>query len=210
MSAVNLQEYFPDSSTVFLNRGNGSQSTRFTFLKDPGNGLANVYSSYMALGKPGVPYMWRKEYFKSGAWCTETYAILFFGDDLSVTETGDWYASSPCTPNVVLGYKTPAGVNTGLAWAPVGGISATPAIVECDVWRQNTPGAAYQNSTAKCYSRTALIEHFDTFTPIYGRNIEGAWGEGQSKAYADVIHLVMYHGTKVPNRPQVRCVGPMA
>lgn len=206
---IDLQKYFPDNSTVTLNKSGGSVSTKYTFLKNPTNGLQNVYTGYMNLNKPGVPYQWAKQYWRNNAWCTDTYAILFMGDDLSVTETGDWYAGSPCTPNVVLGYKTSAGANTGLAWAPAGGISEVPAVAECDVWRQMTPGSAYVNSTVKCYSRTALIEHFDTFTPKFGRGPCGVWGEGLSKAYTDVIHVVMYHGTKTPNVAPVRCIGPM-
>jgi hypothetical protein len=206
---TDLRSYFPNSNTVILNKNSGSISTKYTFLKDPHNGIENVYWGYHNLNKAGVPYQWCKQYWRNGAWCTDTYAILFMGDDQSVTETGDWYASTPCTPNVVLGYKTTGGANTGLAWAPAGGISTTPAIVECDVWRQNTPGAAYTNSGTKTYSRAALIEHFDTFTPKFGRDVNGVWGEGLSKSYLDVIHIIMYHGTKNASSPQVRCVGPM-
>lgn len=164
----------------------------------------------MNLNKPGTPYMWRKEYFKNGAWCTETYGVLYMGDDLSVTEVGDWYAGSPCTPSVALGYKTTGGVNTGLWWSGPGGLSEVPALVEgIDVWRQNTPGATYANSGVKTYSRTGLIEVFPTYTPPFGRDADGVWREGGSKTYTDVIHFVMYHGTRHPNRAPIRCVGPM-
>lgn len=206
---MDLRQYFPDSATVLLNKSTGSQNTKYTFLRDPHNGLDSVYSGYMSLGKTGVPYQWAKQYWRNGAWCTDTYALLFMGDDQSVTETGDWYASTPCTPNVVLGYRTTAGVNTGLIWAPAGGITTAPAIVECDVWRQMTPGTAYVNSGSKCYSRTAMIEHLDTFTPRFGRDAMGVWREGGSKTYSDVIHLVMYHGVKNVGDTAIRCVPPM-
>ena len=210
MEAVDLRQYFPDDGTVYLSKAAGNTSTRYTFKKSPTNGLQNVYTGYMNLNKAGVPFMWRKEYWKNGAWCTATYAILFFGDDLSVTETGDWYAGSPCTPNCVLGYKTAAGVNTGLIWSPAGGICEVPATVEMDVWRQNTPGAPYANSTAKCYSRTGLIEYFPQYTIPYGRDLDGIWSEGYGATYDDVIHIVMYHGTKQPNVPAVRCECPLS
>lgn len=210
MTTLDLRAYFPDSATVLLNRPGGAQSTKYTFLRNPRNGLDGVYSGYQNIGKAGVPYQWQKQYWRNGAWCTDTYAILFMSEDLSVTETGDWYSGSPCTPNVVLGYKTPTGVNTGLAWAPVGGISESPSVVECNVWRQNTPGSAYTNSGVKAFSRTGLIDHFDTFTPKFGRDECGVWREGGSKEYTDVIHLVMYHGTKYPNETPIRCTSPLA
>lgn len=206
---MNLQEYMPDGM-VYLNKASGNVNTRYTFQKSPTNGLETVYSTYMNLGKAGAPFMWRKEYWKNGAWCTATYAILFFGDDLSVTETGDWYAGSPCTPNCVLGYKTAAGVNTGLIWAPVGGISETPATIEMDVWRQNYAGAPYTNSTAKCFSRTGLIEYFPEYTPPYGRDSNDVWQEGGGQSYEDVIHIIMYHGTKQIGIDPVRCDIPLA
>ena len=139
---INLQEYFPDSKTTLLTKASGAVNTRYTFRKNPQNGLENIYTTYMDLNKPGVPYMWRKEYFKNNAWCTETYAILFFGTDNSIIETGDWYSGTPCTPDCALGYKTSAGVNTGLIWCPSTGLTETPVIAEMDVWRQNTAGSA--------------------------------------------------------------------
>lgn len=207
----NLQEYFP-SNYALINyaKSTGVNNARYTFQRDPKNGLDGVYNSFMNLNKPGVPYMWRKEYFKNNVWCTETYAILFFGTDGSVTETGDWYAGSPCTPNVVLGYKTFAGANTGLIWCPVGGLTTNAVISEMDVWRQNTPGAPYTNSTTDAYGKVGLIEHFDNYTVPYGRDLDGNWGEGFGSTYEDVIHIVMYHGTRALTPNPVRCVGPIS
>lgn len=206
---VDLRQYFPDSANILLNKSNGSLSAKYLFQRNPQNGLSNVYYGYQDIGKAGVPYQWGKQYWRNGAWCTDTYGILFMGDDLSVTETGDWYSGTPCTPNVVLGYKTTAGVNTGLSWAPAGGITNTPTVVECDVWRQYTPGGSYINSGTKTYSRTALIEQLTEFTPKFGRDQCGVWREGGGKTYTDVIHLVMYHGTKNSSEATVRCVAPM-
>jgi hypothetical protein len=155
--------------------------------------------------------MWRKEYYRSGAWCTDTYAVLFMGDDKSVTETGDWLSGTPCTPDRVLGYRNQGTtVNAGLAWSGANGLSATPVIAEVDVWKQATPGAAISNTGVKAYSRTGLIEQLATFTPDYGRDSNGVWGAGLSKTYNDVVHIVMYHGTKTPNVAAVRCVGPIS
>jgi len=169
-----------------------------------------LYTSYYDITKPGYTYMWRKEYMTNGSWCTATYAVLRMGDDKSVTEVGDWFASSPCTPNVLFGYKTALGVNTGLSWSGPSGLSAAPVIAEMDVWRQNTPGAAYTNSGSKAYSKTGLIEHLDTYTVPYGRDEFGVWREGGGKTYTDVIHIVMYHGTKSATSAPIRCVGPVS
>jgi hypothetical protein len=209
---IDLREYFPDFGQLVYNKSDGNVTARFTLQRSlPGapTGIDSLYNGYMNLGKPGVPYMWRKEYWRNGAWCTKTYAVLFMGDDCSVTEAGDWYSDGPCTPSVALGYKTAAGAISGLYWSGPGGLSEVPALVEIDVWRQNTPGGAYGNSGVKTFGRTGLIERLDTFTPKFGRDIDGVWREGGSKEYEDVAHIVMYHGTRHPNETPVRCVAPM-
>jgi len=209
MVTVNLQEYFPDYNVIYLNKSDGSLNTRYTLQKTP-TPIDNLYTSYMNLGKTGHTYMWRKEYYQSGSWCTTTYAALFMGTDGSITETGDWFANTPCTPNVVLGYKTPAGVNTGLLWAGMGGLSDTATIAEMDVWRQNTPGGVYANSGAKAYSKTGVVKVYSEYTPPYGRDACGVWREGGGTTYTDVVQIVMYHGTKRPTSTPIRCVGPIS
>ena len=209
MDAVDLREYFPSFKVITLNKSSGSTSTRYTLQASP-TGIDSLYSGYMNLNKPGSPYMWRKEYWRNGSWCTDTYAVLFMGDDKSVTEVGDWYAGSPCTPNVALGYKSSTGVTNGLLWSGPGGLSDTPVLIETNVWRQNTPGSSYLNSGYKAYSRTGIIEKLDSYTPPFGRNTCGVWEQEGGKEFLDVIHLVMYHGTKVPNGTQIRCVGPLS
>ena len=209
MDAVDLRAYFPDQAVYVYNKADGSASTRYTFQKSP-NAMDNLYTNYLDIGKPGYTYMWRKEYWQSGAWCTVTYAVLRMGDDKSVTEVGDWLSSSPCTPNVVFGYKTPSGIKTGLLWSGPGGLSDAATIAEVDVWRQNTPGAAYAFSGSKAYSKTGVVEHLETYTPPYGRDEYGVWREGGSKTYSDVLRVVMYHGTKQLNGTTIRCIGPIA
>ena len=209
MDAIDLRGYFPDSNIVTLNKSGGTVSTRYTFKKSP-SGMDALYYGYLNINKPGLPYMWRKEYLTAGTWCTPTYAVLFMGDDKSITEVGDWYASTPCTPNVVFGYKTATGVPAGLLWSGAGGLSDTAAIAEVDIWRQNTPGAAYLNSGSKAYSKTGLIELLSQYTPPFGRDEFGVWCEGGSKTYQDVAHIVMYHGTKTPGVQPVRCIGPIS
>lgn len=210
---IDLRAYFPDHVVNTYNKADGSASSRYTFqrsLSGAPTGIDGLYNGYMSLGKPGAPYMWRKEYYRSGAWCTDTYAVLFMADDKSITETGDWFASTPCTPNVALGYKTSGSVNTGLVWSSAGGIVETAAIAEMDVWRQNTPGTAYAYGGTKAYSKVGLIEHLDSFAPAYGRDLTGTWGKGYGKTYYDVMHIVMYHGTKTTGMIPVRCVGPIS
>lgn len=125
VQAVDLREYFPANNTVLLRRKTGDASARYTFISSPSGYLA-LYNQFFSLNKPGYHYLWKKEYWKDNAWCTSTDAILFMGNDLSVTEVGDWYASTACTPNVAFGYRTPAGANTGLVWSPPGGLPTTP------------------------------------------------------------------------------------
>lgn len=209
MDAVDLRDYFPPYAVHVYNKSTGTENSRFTFQKTP-TPMDNLYTNYLDINKPGYTYMWRKEYKQSGAWCTATYAVLRMGDDKSVTEVGDWLASTPCTPNTVFGYKTPEGVTSGILWSGPGGLSDNPVLAEVDVWRQNTPGAVYAFGGSKAYSRTGMIEHLVTFTPRYGRDSEGVWREGGSKTYTDVVRVVMYHGTKRPNTAPIRCVGPIA
>lgn len=218
MDTIDLRLYFPDNNIVMLNRADGSAASRYTLQRSlPGapTGMDGLYYGYLSLpGKTGSPYMWRKEYWTGtpAAWRTATYGVLFMGDDKSVTEVGDWTVSNvPFTPNTAFGYKnqgTP--VNTGLAWSGPGGLTATPVIMEGDAWRQNTNGAAYAFSGSQVYSKTGLLEVLPTYTPPYGRVADGSWAAGAGKTYTDVIHLVMYHGTRTGSSVvPVRCVGPI-
>lgn len=213
---IDLRAYFPDNVVNVYNKANGSAVSRYTLqrsLPSAPTGIDGLYYGYLALpGKTGTPYMWRKEYWQSTAWCTATYGVLFMGDDKSITEVGDWTVSTiPCTPNTVFGYKNHGtSVNTGLIWSPAGGLSATAAIMEGDAWRQNSSGASYAYSGSQVYSKVGLIEQLATFTPAYGRDITGTWGAGLSKTYTDVVHIVMYHGTKTSTSTPVRCVGPVS
>lgn len=210
MDAIDLQQYFPDYAVYEYRKASGAISSKYTFQKSP-TSMDTLYNTYMSLGKTGYPYMWRKDYYKSGSWCTQTYGVLFFGTDGSITETGDWTVSTtPCTPNTVFGYRTDSGANTGLVWSPPGGLSDTPAIIEVNVVRQNTPGSAITDSGTDAYSKVGVIEHLDTYTPPYGRDSCGNWAAGAGKTYTDVVHIVMYHGTRSATPNPIRCVGPIS
>ena len=165
MDYVDLQQYFPQQTQVVEYRKvDGSSYARYTFQPAP-TPVDSLYYGYMNLNAAGHVYMWRKEYWKSASWCTETYAVLFFGDDGSIRETGDWMPSSiPCTPNTMLGYKK-AGVNYGLLWSPAGGLTTGATIAEMDVVRQNTPGAAITDSGNDAYSKVGVVEHLASYTP---------------------------------------------
>ena len=217
MTTIDLRAYFPDNVTCTFNRSDGSAASRYTLQRSlPGvpTGVDSLYYSQLFLpGKTGTPYMWRKEYWKGtpATWCTAAYGGLFMGDDQSVTEVGDWMSNTGCTPNVMLGYKNHGTTtNTGLLWSGSGGLSETAVIREMDVWRQLVPSGAYVNSNIQCYSKTGLIEVLPIFTPAYGRSCSGVWGAGLSKTYTDVVHIVMYHGTKSTPANPVRCVGPIS
>lgn len=197
--AFDLRDYFPsEAKTIVLSNMAGANHARYTFTPSH-PGFAGIYGNLMNLGKPGQHYTWQKEYWKNNAWCTSTYAVMFMGDDASVTEVGDWLASTPCTPNVAFGYRTAQGANTGLMWAPPGGLTTTPAVAEMNVWRQLAPGAAYNYVGAQAYSKTGVVGYYPEFETELGA------------VFSDVLHIVMYHGTRMQNGRVVRCdVPPIA
>jgi hypothetical protein len=202
--ALDLREYFPQSNTVYLKNAGGNDHARYTFTAAP-SGFSGLYNTFLSLNKPGYHYVWQKEYWKNGQWCTVTNAVLFMGDDLSVTEVGDWYSATPCTPNTVYGYKTAGGVNTGLEWSPVGGLTEAPAIKEMNTWSQSAPGAVYSHKGYQAYSKTGVIEVLSEYTVPVGDHL-GPWGEGNGRTYQDVVHIIMYHGTKKGNTTvPIRC-----
>lgn len=207
-AAVDLREYFPSSRTVILYKSTDRPYARYTFTREPA-GFLPLYTQYLNQDKIGVHATWKKEYWKAGAWCTVTHAVLFLGHDLSVTEVGDWYASTPCTPNIVFGYKTLSGVPTGLIWSPPGGLTAAPVVREMQVWRQASPGTAYADMGYQAYSKTGLIEFLPTYTMPFGRDADGTWSAEAGHTYVEVVHLVMYHGSKQgENTTPVRCPVP--
>jgi hypothetical protein len=210
MDSVDLQQYFPQQTQVIeYRKASGNSYAKYTFQPAP-TPVDSLYYGYMNLNQAGHTYMWRKQYWKAEAWCTETYAVLVFGDDGSIKETGDWMPSSvPCQPNTMLGYKN-SGVNYGLVWSPGGGLSKLATIAEMDVFRQNTPGASVTDSGHDAYSKVGLVEHLESYTPPYGRCTDGTWGAGCGKTYYDVAHIVMYHGTRKAVPAPVRCVGAVA
>lgn len=77
-----------------------------------------------------------------------------------------------------------------------------------NVWRQLTPGAAYAYHGSQAYSKTGLVELLDTYTPPYGRDAGGVWGEGNGATFTDVVHVIMYHGTKSATTVPIRCDTP--
>lgn len=198
---IDLREYFPADSQIELRKSTGEKNTRYLLRKNP-SGYDSTYANFLNLGKPGSLYLWRKEYWRNGAWQIATDGLLFMGDDMSVTEVGDWMYTP--AGGVVVGYKS-VGVPTGLAWSGVGGINSSPVIVEANVWQQLAPGAAYLHHGQQTYSKCGLIEHYDSFTPDFGRSADGIWAEGLGKTYDDVVRIVMYHGNKTPSSSPIRC-----
>jgi hypothetical protein len=205
--AIDLREYFPTSYTSTFRTPSGALSTRYTLTNAP-SGYLSLYNTYLNIGKTGYHYTWKKEYYKAGAWCTATVGILFMAEDKSVTEVGDWMSrgGDGCTPNTVFGYKNfTTNSNTGLAWSPVDGLTEAPAIHEMNTVSQDTQGAAYQLNGYQAFSKTGVIEILPTYTPPYGRDSSGNWCAGCSKTYTDVVHIVMYHGTKNATSAPIRC-----
>lgn len=205
-----LREYFPDSKQSTFRKTDGSLQSRYTFTK-ANAGFDGLYNGYYSQGVPGYHYEWQKEYQVGGTFKTATYCILFMADDKKVTEVGDWLnIGYPNTDSYGLfGYKNQGtSVNTGLGWSDAGGLTLTPYVKEMDVWNQATSGAAYTYKGYQAYSKSGLIEHLDSFTPQFGRDSGGTWGEGRAQTYNDVLHIVMYHGTKNASTVPLRCNTP--
>jgi hypothetical protein len=202
-NAVDLRDYFPDGAVMYLNKANGQAQSKYSFIVNNPS-LETIYNTYLNINRAGYPFYWRKEYWQNNAWCTATYGIMYKGSDQSIVEVGDWYASTPCTPNVVLGYKS-GGYPTGLLWSPSGGLTETPVYKETNIWRQITPGGSYNYVEYQAYSKTGVIEILPTFKPKFGRK-NGEWAEGNGTEYTEVVHVVMYHGTRyAPSPAPIRC-----
>lgn len=192
MIVVNLQEYFPNTTTILRAKYSGTDKSRYTFFNADSN-FTSLYQTFFSLNKPGTVRVWRKEYFIGNTWCTKTYAVLFFGEDGSVTEVGDWTISNnPCQPNTIFGYKNlTKTAPSGLVWCPAGGLTTVPVVQEAFIARQNFPGDGYNVSNTKTYSKVGLIAYHPTYTLPSGQS------------YDDVVQIVMYHGNST-NTP-IRC-----
>ena len=181
---IDLREYFPDHRVIYLNKQNGTPHARYTLTKNR-VGFEGLYNSLLKLPKTGNPYVWQKEYYKSGVWTTATYGILFMGDDGSVTEVGDWLHLGGGNFGA-FGYRNhTTGANCGLVWSPAGGLSGEPQFDEMNTIAQAYSGAAFALNGAKCYSECGLID------VIPSMEVGGA-------VFTDVAHIVMYHGVKNP------------
>ena len=203
-NALDIRDYFANGTNK-LNSVNGGDYSRYTFTTDH-SGFASLYNTYLTLNKAGHTLIWQKEYKSGTGWCTKTYGVLFKGDDKSITEVGDWLASNNgCTPNVLFGYKTAlsGGANTGLIWSTTDGL-ASVGVAEMYTAGQASTGSPYATNGSAAFSKTGLIEQLVTFQPAYGRCQDGSWSSLCGKVYTDVIHIVMYHGTKTGS-PMVRC-----
>ena len=170
--------------------GSDKAYVRHTFIKDA-PWIAGLYAALFNLNKPGTPGVWIKESLHNNVWRVDTYGVLFFGRDGSVTEVGDWLMGS--NPNRAFGYQAyNSSTPCGLIWAGAGGLtfaSHGSEYAEMDTLDQSYNGSAYSKKGAKAYSKAAAIEVLPTMV------LNGV-------AYKDVLHLGMYHGTHVPSRPR--------
>jgi hypothetical protein len=74
--------------------------------------------------------------------------------------------------------------------------------------RTSQPGGVYSGATA--WNKTVIVETLATYTPPFGRSQAGAWGEGNGKAYNDVIRVVFYHGTRQGAQAPIDCTAKVA
>jgi hypothetical protein len=204
--AIDLRAYFPVTTNTYLS-ANGTNNARYTFSQD---GSFNAfYNAFFNLNKAGEVMVWKKDYWING-WCTKDYGLIFKGADQSMTEVGDYVTTGNavgCAPSVAFGYKTfdSPPKNTGLNWSPSGGSFINVAYYgEMQIFSQATVGAAY-TASGQAYSKAGVIEVLPTFKAAFGRGADGVWCAGCGKPYTDVVHMVMYHGSKVASTVKVEC-----
>lgn len=184
-------------------RSNGDVFGWYRFTEDSG-GYAALYTDFLDQGTPGRLVSWEKTYpFGEGGRRTATTGLLWFADDGSVTEVGDWYNSTLCGDGdafVAFGYQAlDSSTPLGLIWSPPGGVRSEPSPeVEVRVLRQTCPGDAYVYNRFDAHSSVALIAHHETWQAPYGMD-EGVWRAGAGRVYRDVIQLVLFHGTRSPD-----------
>jgi len=189
---IDFASYLPSYGATSLGFSGDSQAyTRHTFIKDA-TWLQGLYLSLFNQNKAGTVAAWIKESFTNSAWRVDTYGVLFLGSDGSVTEVGDWLMGS--NPNRAFGYhKYGSSTPSGLLWAGVGGLTQAQDgsdFIEVDVVDQSMNGQPYTKKGAKAYSKAAAIEVLPTMV------LNGV-------TYTDVLHVGMYHGTRVPNIARV-------
>ncbi|MEI8258089.1 MAG: hypothetical protein WCJ30_20625 [Deltaproteobacteria bacterium] len=198
VTPLDLRPYFASAGTTQRYRTADGRLYATYVFQPATSDFDLLYTSLMDQGTPGHLITWQKIYDSPHAGCTATYAQLWMGDNRSVTEVGDWFATDGCTPSIAFGYHTlDRSRPSGLTWSPTGGVNyTTSAPVEVSVFHQATPGAAYAPGGAEAYSDVVLLEHFDAWTAPVGRSAAGAWVAGEGRTYADVVRVLFYHGVR--------------
>jgi len=196
-SPIDLRPYFATGGARQTYRAHSSALYGHYVFSEGSSDLQRLYDSLLDQGHPGRLLSWQKIYDSPRPECTATYGLLWLGDDLSVTEVGDWFANDGCTPDVAFGYRAD-GRPSGLFWSPVGGLGTTPSPrVDVDVFRQSLPGDPYADSGYDAHSSVVMLEQLATWTAPVGRR-GGAWAEGNGRTYSDVVRVLFYHGTRSP------------
>ncbi len=216
-NTIDLRKYFPATTTnVIKRKANGSVYSSHNY-KPASASFQTLYNNLMNQGKPGQVYTLQKRYGSESPTCTATYAILFMGDDRSVTEVGDWLATDKCTLDTAFGYYNSARTTpSGLMWSAPGGLRTKDSlrsdwplpskIEDLKIYRQNFKGDTYTYRNNSTWNETEVVETLGTYKPPYGRDADGVWGAGKGKTYNDVIRIRLYHGTRSgPNPTPVNC-----
>ena len=201
---VNIQPYWARSGKLqTYRRSDGSVYSYFRFTTHTSGPFMDLYRSVYDQGTPGSLVTWQKTYPKGSSYCTPTYGMLWFGqNDASVIEVGDWFAGDGCNPDRAFGYRDFGGTrNVGLTWSPPGGVPREISIdQQVRAYTQSLPDTAYKWNGYDVYSSVVLLGHYDTWTAPYGRDSAGVWRAGAGKTYNDVVHIVLYHGTRSPEQ----------
>jgi hypothetical protein len=204
ITSVDLRDYFPKTSTTKLHRRrSGSYYSRYTVFPADAD-FQTLYDTYQRPTPPlpGKLMVWQKAYYNAEIQPPQqpfvaTYAQLFFGDDKSITEAGDYLVEG--ASSVAFGYRR-NGQATGLLWSGAGGLVVNkPArIAEIFTAKQDSAGA-YLTSEFAVYSHVELIDVIPAFSPKYGLRA-GDWVEGGGKTYTNVAHIIFHHGVRNPGQ----------
>ncbi len=226
-NSIDFRKYWPNEYTsVVARKYDGTFYSDYRFYPLTGGKLVrgtniigeDFYKTYFDLKKPGYPYQWEKRYGEART-MTPTIAFIFMGDDLSVTEVGDFYGVDGATPSVAFGYSTnsTAIIPSGLLWSGIGGLKTassntaltipkTSLIENLVIARQQKKlTEPYALGDAQAWSELVVMETLPTYTPPYGRSATGVWGKGNGREYKDVIRVILYHGTRLPGHNDFTC-----
>lgn len=201
---VKLSDYFPEASLRQQYRNSaGDLYADYGYHRGRAD-FQSLYDKHFNLEKLGSLGVWEKRY--AGKNAPATYGHLFFADDQSVMEVGDWLnidkADTAEGKFIIFGYVNTADRKTsGLVWSPVGGFKKDAegwpiAANTVHQFSQGTPSGEFkfkENDAKNISYAYVKVERLASFTPAYGSK-NGNFAKGNGKTYSNIVRLLFYHG----------------